>query len=224
MSGLTVCVIPALDAAGTVGEVARGLRRAAPGALVIGIDDGSRDGTRGVLDAECDVVVAFASNRGKGAALRAGIAAALERGAARIVTIDADGQHDPARTPELLDALREADLAIGSRGRDGTAMPIGRRITNALASAAVGRIAGVPVADAQSGYRAGRREVFEAVTPQGDRYEFETEFLIGAVRSGFRVTSVPVPTMYGPPSHFRAVRDSARVVRTIWRLRHAGVH
>ena len=98
-------------------------------------------------------------------------------------------------------------------------MPIGRRLTNALASAAIGLIVGAPVADAQSGYRAGRRRVFETVRPTGDRYEFETEFLIGAAAAGFRIAAVPVPTTYGAPSHFRGVRDGARVVRAIWRHR-----
>jgi len=224
VTGRVACIIPALDAEGTVGAVARGLRAALPGGFVIGIDDGSRDATRRTLAADCDLVIGFDDNRGKGAALRAGIAAALARGAGVILTIDADGQHDPARAPALLAALDDADLAIGARVRRRSAMPLGRRVTNALASAAVGRVTGVAVADAQSGYRAGHRRVFEAVRPVGDRYEYETEFLIGAVRAGFRVAAVPVPTVYGAPSHFRAVRDSARVVRAIWRSRAGAGH
>ena len=53
----------------------------------------------------------------------------------------------------------------------------------------------------------------------GDRYEYETEFLIGAARAGYRIASVGVPTVYGAPSHFRTWNDSMRVVRTIWRHR-----
>ncbi|MGH7649320.1 MAG: glycosyltransferase family 2 protein, partial [Gemmatimonadaceae bacterium] len=98
-------------------------------------------------------------------------------------------------------------------------MPVGRRVTNALASAAVGAIVHAPVPDAQSGFRAMRRTVLERVHADGDRYEFETEFLIRAARAGFTIVAVPVPTVYGTPSHFRAVRDTARVVRTIWRHR-----
>ncbi len=213
------CVVPALDAERTVGTVVRGVRAAVPHALLIGVDDGSRDGTRAALLACCDVVIAFDVNRGKGAALRAGIAAALARDAAAVLTIDADGQHDPATAAALLEALRDADLAIGARTRRGTAMPLGRRVTNALASAAVGAIIGAPVLDAQSGFRAARRRVFETVRAGGDRYEYETEFLIGAARAGFRIATVPVATTYGAASHFRGVRDSARVVRAIWRQR-----
>jgi hypothetical protein len=98
-------------------------------------------------------------------------------------------------------------------------MPLGRRITNALASAAVGAIVGARVPDAQSGYRAIRRVLLEKVHASGDRYEYETEFLIAAARAGYRITSVDVPTVYGVPSHFRAWGDSMRVVRALWRYR-----
>ena len=117
MTPRVACVIPAYDAAATVGVVARGVRAAVPDAFVIGVDDGSRDATRAALETTCDVVVAHARNAGKGAALRAGFAIALARDAAHVLTIDADGQHDPAAAPALLAALEEADLAIGARAR-----------------------------------------------------------------------------------------------------------
>jgi hypothetical protein len=155
--------------------------------------------------------------------LRAGFDIAHAECAHAVITIDADGQHDPARAPALLAALANADVVIGARARTRGTMPLGRRVTNALASAAVGAIAGVRVADAQSGYRAIRREVLATVQATGDRYEYETEFLIAALRGGYRVTSVGVPTTYGVPSHFRAWNDSMRVVRAIWRQRARSV-
>ena len=113
---------------------------------------------RGHAIASCASIV----NHGKGAALRAGFAVALNACVQSVITIDADGQHDPARAPELLAALADADVVIGTRERTRGTMPMGRRVTNALASAAVGAIVGVAVPDAQSGYRAMRREVLEA--------------------------------------------------------------
>jgi len=217
------CVIPALDAAPTLGQVVGALRDALPGASIIVVDDGSRDDTHAVARACADTVMRFERNRGKGAALRAGASAALAQGARAVVTVDADGQHDPAFAPGLVAALDEADLAVGTRARAAGAMPVGRRLTNALASRAVGAIVGGPVPDAQCGFRAMRRGVLETVHAPGDRYEFETEFLIRAARSGFTIVAVPVPTMYGAPSHFRALRDSARVVRAIWRHRAGAV-
>jgi glycosyltransferase involved in cell wall biosynthesis len=213
------CVIPAYDAAATLAMVARGIRASLPGALLIAIDDGSADATHDVALGCCDRVVRFAANRGKGAALRAGFDIAHEECMRAVLTIDADGQHDPARAPELLAALDDADVVIGSRARTRGTMPFGRRMTNALASAAIGAISGVAVPDAQSGYRAIRREVLAAIRATGDRYEYETEFLIEALRAGYRVASVGVPTVYGAPSHFRSCHDSLRVVRAIWQHR-----
>jgi glycosyltransferase involved in cell wall biosynthesis len=214
---VVACVIPAYDAAATLAGVVRGLRTALPDALLIAVDDGSSDGTHGVAAACCDRAVRFRANRGKGAALRAGFEVAHAECARAVITIDADGQHDPARAPALLAALADADMVIGTRARTRGTMPLGRRITNALASAALCAIAGVSVPDAQSGYRAIRREVLADVSAGGDRYEYETEFLIAAIRAGYRIGSVGVPTMYGAPSHFRAWGDSILVVRTIWR-------
>ena len=216
---LVACVIPAYDAATTLASVVRGLRASLPHALLIVVDDGSADGTHDVAAACCDRVVRCRANRGKGAALRAGFDVAHAECAHAVITIDADGQHDAARAPALLAALDDADIVIGARARTRGAMPLGRRVTNALASAAVGAIAGVDVPDAQSGYRAMRRDVLAAVQATGDRYEYETEFLIAALRAGYRITSVGVPTNYGAPSHFRAWGDSMRVVRAIWRQR-----
>jgi glycosyltransferase involved in cell wall biosynthesis len=216
---LVACVIPAYDAAATLASVVRALRASLPQALLIAVDDGSADGTHDVAAACCDRVVRFHANRGKGAALRAGFDVAHMECAYAVITIDADGQHDPARAPALLAALAGADVVIGARARTRGTMPFGRRVTNALASAAVGAIVGLDVPDAQSGYRAMRRDVLSTVQATGDRYEYETEFLIGAVRAGYRIASVDVPTSYGAPSHFRSWGDSMRVVRAIWRQR-----
>jgi glycosyltransferase involved in cell wall biosynthesis len=211
-------VIPAFDAASTIESVALGLRASLPHAMLIVVDDGSSDHTYDVAQGSCDRVVRLDVNHGKGAALRAGFVVALDAQVESVITIDADGQHDPARAPELIAALVDADVVIGARERTRT-MPLGRRVTNALASRAVGAIVGIDVPDAQSGYRAMRRDVLERVHATGDRYEYETEFLIEAARAGYRIASVGVPTMYGTHSHFRAWDDSVRVVRAIWRHR-----
>jgi glycosyltransferase involved in cell wall biosynthesis len=217
VSGPTVCVIPALDAAPTVGGIARALRVELPHAVIVGVDDGSTDATRAELAASCDEVLAWSVNRGKGAALRAGFDRARELGAAAVLTIDADGQHDPSCAPAILAGLARADVVIGTRRREQTAMPVHRRLSNAISSAAISRCAGCELPDTQSGYRAIRRAVLDSVRAEGSRYEFETDFIIRAARQGFRVSGVPVPTIYGAPSHFRELRDALRVIGTIWR-------
>ena len=222
MTGI-VCIIPALNAAPTLRGVIDGLRASLPGASIIGIDDGSTDATGSIMRDNCEVTESFAANRGKGAALRAAFGHAAILGATHVVTIDADGQHDPRCAPTLVAALDDADVVVGARMRTGTAMPLRRRISNAVSSAAISAVAGRPLPDTQCGYRAIRRKVLDSVDAVGDRYEFETDFIIRAARSGFRISAVPIPTIYVPAdeggrSHFRECRDAARVVATI--LRH----
>jgi glycosyltransferase involved in cell wall biosynthesis len=219
-----VCVIPAYNAASSVGAVIAGLRTSLPDALIVGIDDGSADATAAIVGAQCDRSESFASNRGKGAALRAGFGHAVGLGATRILAIDADGQHDPRCAPALLAGLDDADVVVGARSRDPRAMPLRRRVSNALSSAAISAIAGHDIPDSQSGFRALRRSVVDAISAVGDRYEYETDFILRAARAGFRIAAVPVPTIYVPRSeggrsHFRECRDAVRVVATIIRHR-----
>lgn len=214
-------VIPAFQAVKTIGDVVAGTRAAVPGAQIIVVDDGSTDGTgeggrgRGVT------VLTHPRNRGKGGALRTGIARACADAAAVVVTLDADGQHPPAEIPRLLGPITEggADLVLGARDRNGT-MPVGRRFTNWLSASLASRIGGQPVLDAQTGFRAFTHEVAERVQPSGDRYEYEANFLLDALRAGYRVVSVEVPTIYGSPSHFRYLGDTWRMARAF--ARHAG--
>ncbi len=222
MRGGEACIVPAYDAAATLADVVAGLRRSVPRARVIVVDDGSRDATRRVAEGGADVVIGFDHNRGKGAALRAGFRAALDGGCSAVTVLDADGQHDPSCVPALVAALTDADIAIGARARGGSAMPWRRRVTNRLSSAAVSWCVGQRIADSQSGFRAFRAEVLVRVAfgrAAGDRYEYETAVLMRAARAGYRIASVPVPTVYpaGAVSHFRPVWDTARVMRTIGR-------
>ena len=212
------CIIPAYNAGATLAGVVDGVRRVLPKATIVIIDDGSADDTGVVAARVADHAVHFERNRGKGAALRAGFADALASGAAAVLTIDADGQHDVTFAPQLVAALSDVDIVIGARARAGS-MPIQRRMSNALSTFAVNLLAGCDVGDSQSGYRAIRRAVLEAVKADGDRYEYETDFLIKARRAGFQIGCVRVPTIYGGTSHFRTLHDAARVVRTLWRLR-----
>jgi dolichol-phosphate mannosyltransferase len=212
-------VIPALNAEPTLASVIAGIRAAIDGVYVIAVDDGSTDRTGSIVMAHADGKILFNRNEGKGAALRAGFVAALDHHADVILTIDADGQHDPAFAPALVEALDRADVAIGARERT-SAMPAGRRLTNRLSAVAVERCVGRPIDDAQSGYRALTANVVADVRPKGNRYEFETEFLILAARRGYTFSFVTIPTTYGTtvPSHFRPIRDSARIVTTLWRF------
>lgn len=221
MTPRVACIIPAYRAAHSLPPVVHQLRRALPSARVIVVDDGSPDETALVAADLADRTIRLEGNRGKGVALRAGFEEVLRLGSDIAITIDADGQHDPTYAPALLAALEGFDIVIGERIRPGSSMPLRRRVTNALASLAIARVSGVRLRDTQSGFRVMRRAVLERVHGLGDRYEFETDFLIRAAQAGFRVRNAPVPTVYGATSHFRGVSDAARIVRTIWAHRRA---
>lgn len=211
-------VIPARDAAATVGAVVRGLRQSLPSASVLVVDDGSVDATGEVAREAGAIVVRHEVNQGKGAALQTGFDEALRRGAEAVLALDADGQHDPAVAPRLVAELEKADLVVGSREGDRTGMPWLRRATNDVTTWFVSRLAGQRVPDSQSGYRAIRASVLRAVRPESRRFDYESEFLIGAARAGFRIGEAPVPTLYNAPgSHIHPVRDTIRFIRLVWR-------
>jgi len=214
-------IIPAYRAARTVAAVVTRAAMAVPGAAVYLVDDGSDDATA-ILGREAGAqVLGHVRNRGKGAALATGVEQALGDGAAWIVTLDADGQHPPELVPALLELLQrdQADLVLGARART-TTMPWPRRLTNWLSASLASRVAGggTVVADAQTGFRAFSRSVAQQVRPRETRYDYETAFLLAVLVTGFRVRSVPIPTIYaGAPSHFRSWADTWRLARVFAR-------
>jgi glycosyltransferase involved in cell wall biosynthesis len=214
--------MPALNAEASAPAVVKGLRKSLPSAHVIGVNDGSTDGTAALLRSLCDTTIDFPKNRGKGVALQTAFAAAIELDCTEVLTIDADGQHDPAFAPSILEALKTCHIAIGTRDLGGEQMPRHRRVANFLSTTATRLVSGGAVSDSQSGFRGIRREVLNEIHAVGDRYEFETDFIIRAAHSGFCITNVPISTIYGAPSYFREVRDAARVVGVLWAHR-AGV-
>jgi membrane-associated phospholipid phosphatase len=157
-------------------------------------------------------------NKGKGEAIRAGLADLLARQPApeAVLVIDADGQHPPAAIPSLLDAAARAELVIGDRFDDLGAMPAHRRAMNRLASSILSLVTMTPVRDSQSGMRLLRgRALHELAYPPG-RYEAETHHLKQALRAGVSVGWAPIPAIYGSErSSFRPLADSYRIARAI---------
>jgi len=190
--------------------------------LVVILPAYNAEPSRQLLRTVADETIEFDKNRGKGAALRAGFAAALNKGAAAVLTIDTDGQHDAAFAPAIVGALDRADIVIGTRDLSGAHVPKHRRIANMISSAATRAVSGGKVRDSQSGYRAIKAEVLRKVNAVGDRYEYETDFIIRAARAGFTTVNVPISTIYGSPSYFREFRDAWLVIKVLWRHR-AGV-
>jgi glycosyltransferase involved in cell wall biosynthesis len=189
-------VIPALNEAASVAAVICRVKQVLPVATVLVVDDGSSDRTAEVASAAGATVARLPFNLGVGGAMRTGFRYALRHGFDAVVQIDADGQHDPAHLPELLNALRESDVVIGARfagvgeydvrGPRSWAMRVLARLLS--------RILRVRLTDATSGYRAANRRaigVFARHYPA--EYLGDTvESLVIARRVGLRVTQVPV--------------------------------
>jgi glycosyltransferase involved in cell wall biosynthesis len=215
-------LIPALDCEATIQAVVQGARRFLPRVLVV--DDGSSDRTADAAKAAGAEVLRHPANRGKGAALRSGLHALREQGVTHALTLDGDGQHLPEDIPRLLAASREAPeaLLLGARQHPpGSLAPIrafGNRFANRWVEIACGR----SFEDTQSGFRVYPIDATLALGCRADRFAFETEVVIRAVRAGLELRSVPV-RVYNPPSdervsHYRGFSDSVRIVFTVIRL------
>ena len=202
-----VAVIPAYQAAETVGEVARGARRHVRRVLVV--DDGSTDDTAARAAEAGAEVLRLAFNSGKGAAIRAGLARVLESAATHVALLDADAQHDPDDLPALFAAARRGDeFVIGSRMQSPEQTPAVRYRTNEIGSRILTRMTGHEVEDGQSGYRVVSSRVLRLLDLKSDGYLIETEMLLKAARHVARFRHVPVRVVYGGPSHYRPFRDT----------------
>lgn len=215
-------VIPALNAAATIGELVRRIKDQGLAAVVI--DDGSRDQTAAVAAAQGALVISHLRNLGKGCALRTGFEYALRSRFDGIVTMDSDGQHDPSEIPALIRAgeVQHAGMVIGDRMTDGLAMPAARRWTNEAMSALVSAVARQRIPDSQCGFRVIRRELLEAIPLRAKRFEIESELVCAAAVRRWKIISVPIRSIYRrQPSHIQPLRETVRflgvLLRHLWR-------
>jgi glycosyltransferase involved in cell wall biosynthesis len=202
-----VVLIPAYQAERSVGEVVRGTLRHVSRTLVV--DDGSTDGTSRRADETGAQVLRLAENSGKGSAIRAGLERVLASDATHVVFLDADGQHDPADLPALLEAARQGDdFVIGSRIARPEETPAVRYRTNEIGSRILTRMTGHDVEDGQSGYRVIAADLLRRLKLSARGYLIETEILLKAAPHVARFRHVPVRAIYGGPSHYRPFRDT----------------
>jgi glycosyltransferase involved in cell wall biosynthesis len=219
-----VAVVPAYQAGRTVAQVVIDLLRVWPDSgtdkPVIVVDDGSTDDTAGRAAAAGARVVRHGRNRGKGTAVRTGLASARDLGAHAAVTVDADGQH-PAQAAVALarhPAPAEA-LILGVRDLAQAGAPLPNRFSNAVSNLFLSVFAGRRLSDTQCGLRRYPVEATLRLGAEADGYAFEAEVLLRATRAGWNIEQVPVHVLYPPRceriSHFRVVRDPARIVLTV---------
>jgi glycosyltransferase involved in cell wall biosynthesis len=226
-----VAVIPARNEVRTLRAV---VTATAPHVdCVIVIDDGSDDGTADTVN-DLDVeLLEHAESKGKAAALARGFEHARSLGADLIVTLDADGQHDPQEIPRLVQAasLNPNHLVLGARLRKRESQPGLRRFANRFADFWVSWASGQPVPDSQTGFRVYPRDLVAAVTPSTRRrhgFVYETAMLIDGARAGFPCVAVAVKSIYrddARASYFRPGRDIWEIFWFIfWRILLRGLY
>ncbi len=229
-----VIVVPTYNEAENIAPLAERIACFAPDAHLLLMDDGSPDGTADVAETLFASrpefaryrVVRRSGPRGLGRAYRDGFQRALDAGYDRILQMDADLSHDPKHLPALLEACREADLAVGSRYCPGGGVenwPARRRLLSRFACWYVQKVARIPLADATAGYRCWTRRALEAVqlaTLTSEGYSFQVEMSHRAHRQGMKIRETPIiftDRQFGRSKISRAVLIESMTMP--WRLR-----
>ncbi|MBY8974885.1 glycosyltransferase family 2 protein [Rhodobacteraceae bacterium NNCM2] len=221
----TVALIPAHNEVLTVREVVDGALVHVDHVIVI--DDGSTDGTTEALAGSGARVIRHERNRGKGARLVEGFDFAFGEGAARVITLDADRQHDPGDIPAFLAAseARPDALIIGDRSADLAEAPPSRARGIRFGNFFIGWACECRVADAQCGMRLYPASMWRRtrVPPRlATGFLFETAVLLYAAEAGVRFVFVPIRARYAGfvlrPSHFDPIRDFLRLFGLVTRF------
>lgn len=215
-----VCiVVPAYNEEKRIGEVLSGTDGL--GLEVLVVDDGSSDGTARVARAHSCHLLSHEKNQGKGAAIRTAIPWILERGFDAAVFLDADGQHLATEVTRFVEEFERsgADLIVGTRMHENSAMPLVRKFSNRISSGLVSLLAGTRVTDSQSGFRLLSARLLRRIASSGGKgFDLESEMIIDAVRGGMRYAEVPISCIYkDEKSHYRPVRDSAQFLALVVR-------
>jgi dolichyl-phosphate beta-glucosyltransferase len=224
-------VIPALDEAQRIGATVAAVRAAleplstGDGVEIVVVDDGSTDGTAdAALAARADQVVVLPHNRGKGAAVRAGVAAGRGR---TIAFTDADLSYSPDQLVTAIMRVEEGwDVAVGSRRHPGASTERGAGAVRDLGSRAINLVTMAVLLsrphDTQCGLKAFRSDAAALVFGLGrvDGFAFDIEVLHLVERHELRLVEVPVRLRSADRSTVRAARDGLRLLRDVWRIRH----
>lgn len=214
-------LVPAYDAATTIGVVVRALVETWPekgrGSVIV-VDDGSRDATAEVAREEGALVICHGGNRGKGAALRSGMVVASELGFEAVVTLDADGQHPVDEAVRVARFGPSNSLVLGVRDLAGAGAPRANRFSNGISNFFLSRFTARDLRDTQCGLRRYPLASTLALDARSNGYAFEAEVLLLAVRAGIPIVEVPIGVIYDRDhrtTHFHSVRDPARIIARV---------
>ncbi|MBI1969954.1 glycosyltransferase family 2 protein [Candidatus Woesearchaeota archaeon] len=211
-----IAVMPAYNEAVRIGPVIDRVKRYVQEIIVI--DDHSKDATADVARKHGAFVVRLITNMGAGFATRIGCDMAMEQGADLIVTIDADGQHDPAEIHKLVKTLQEkrCDIVYGSRPPR-KPMPMLKQLSNKCGSFLISRMFGTAIRDTQTGFHAFTREAYPRLRWHSNRYGMVSEFVMRTGLNKLRYEEVEVKTIYTDKEGGMKFRDGFKALtRMIW--------
>ena len=216
-------VIPVYNNGFSIRQTAIGTLHQIPCVLIL--DDGSTDTDLKSLLNDLPVYYCRQTvNQGKGAALRRALHLLAEAGFDYMITLDADGQHDPANIPAFLHLAETGDriLAVGCRDFQGQPVPAGSKLGRKLSNLLLKAETGIRSEDCQSGFRMYPVRLLANLPFRCSRFDFEAEVLAEAAWAGADFHDLPVKVYYPPPhkriSHFRPVPELSRLIRLHFRL------
>ena len=205
-------VIPVYNHAGTLRDVVSRTLDVCGDVLVV--DDGSTDGSAEAIKGLPVRFIRHEKNRGKGAAILTAADEARKLGMSHIITIDADGQHDPANISQFIPVIRENPLAIviGKRIFNSKTVPFSSRFGRSFSNFWLRVQTGYSLKDTQSGFRAYPIVLFDWLKLYDRRYSFEIEVLVKAAWAGIALKEVDISVHYPEPakriSHFHPFMDN----------------
>ena len=230
--GRVLVVIPTYNERDNVEAIVERVTASVADAHVLIVDDHSPDGTGKIADeiAAADPrvhVLHRTAKAGLGGAYIAGFGWGLEHGYDVLVEMDADGSHAPEQLTRLLDALRDADLVIGSRWVPGGTVvnwPKSRELLSRGGNLYTRVALGIDLRDATGGYRAYRRAVLEEIEYRSvvsEGYCFQVDLAWRAARGGFRVVEVPIT--FAERERGESKMSGSIVREALWRVTQWGV-
>lgn len=189
-------IIPALNEEISIGSMVIKTKKHVDHVIVV--DDGSTDSTTEVAMSAGAEVIKHPRNMGKGEALKTGFAAASKNGTKIIVTIDADGQHNPDEIPKVVEPIlaKHAEMVIGSRYLNGNSIPLYRRIGQKVLDKATNVNCGIDVSDTQSGFRAFAIDAIPNFKFKRNGFSIESEMLTDAADAGLKIEEVNIGVRY----------------------------
>lgn len=213
-----ITIIPAYNEENNIKRVIEGALKHSD---VLVVDDGSNDNTFNLAKRAGVNVIKHEKNKGKGAAIKTGLKAALEDGYDILILLDGDGQHNPIHIPLLVSCINDAGLVIASRFKEGTPsnMPIQRRLSNVITTRIIRFITGYKITDSQSGFRAISSNVARLFLDIGyDDYIYESEMLYRASKNNIKIKEVSIPSTYGVEKSYVKAKHALKYIIFILRL------